>query len=511
VKRGVRSLARFNEAPTSIQLSNRFSNLKDEEPLCFNVPDDISSECHVSNVSVEPSNKSECKAHDLLRVEGKINGRSAVMLIDSGSTHDFLSEEFVKRNNISYNTAADVLNVTLADGSTSPHSLRTTCPLKLVIKDQSDTQFFTIFPLTRYDAILGKPWLTRNNPNINFKTNEVRLSCEPFVADASSLPRSPAENRSPPVESFFISGRQARHALRSGAEGYLAWVTVADSESSPPPPPKPPDLEDLLSDFRDVFPDELPCSLPPERTIDHEIKLEEGATPPSRPAYRLSKPEMNELQAQLSEMLNRGFIEPSKSPYGAPVFFVKKSDGSLRMVCDWRQLNRITIKNKACLPNIDDLFDTVQGCSYFSKLDLRSGYNQIRIMERDVEKTAINTPLGHFQFRVMGFGLTNAPATFQSLMNSILQPYLRKFVVVFLDDILIFSRSWEEHLQHIRTILDVMRSNQLYCKASKCEFGSRDVLFLGHRIDGQSLSPDHSRARILSFTGHMHARNPLSH
>ena len=140
---------------------------------------------------------------------------------------------------------------------------------------------------------------------------------------------------------------------------------------------------------------------------------------------------MDELQKQITEMLKRGFIEPSKSPYGAPVFFVKKSDGSLRMVCDWRQLNRITIKNKACLPNIDDLFDTVQGSCFFTKLDLRSGYNRIRIEEEDVPKTAINTPFGHFQFRVMGFGFTNAPATFQSLMNSILQPYLRRFVVVF--------------------------------------------------------------------------------
>ena len=141
---------------------------------------------------------------------------------------------------------------------------------------------------------------------------------------------------------------------------------------------------------------------------------------------------MDELQKQITEMLKRGFIEPSKSPYGAPVFFVKISDGSLRMVCDWRQLNRITIKNKACLPNIDDLFDTVHGSCFFTKLDLRSGYNQIRIEEEDVPKTAINTSFGHFQYRVMGFGLTNAPATFQSLMNSILQPYLRRFVVVFL-------------------------------------------------------------------------------
>ena len=160
------------------------------------------------------------------------------------------------------------------------------------------------------------------------------------------------------------------------------------------------------------------------------------------------------------------------------------------MVCNWRELNTITIKNQACLPSIDDLFDTVQGYAYFTELDLRSGYNRIRINEADVPKTAINTPLGHLQFRLMGFGLTNAPATFQSLMNSILSPYLCKCVVVFLDDILIFSRTLEEHIGHIRPVLDALRENQLYGKLTKCEFRVRSVLFLGHQIDGEYIRPD---------------------
>ena len=245
---------------------------------------------------------------------------------------------------------------------------------------------------------------------------------------------------------MFISGRQARHALRSGDEGVLAWVSVEDGIGKEPPDKSTqnehPDLKAMFRDYDDLFPDDLPARLPPERSVDHEIRLEEGSSPPSRPAYRLPRPEMEELKKQLTELLKKGFVEPSKSPFGAPVFFVKKADGSLRMVCDWRELNKITVKNKACLPNVDDLFDTVQGARYFTKLDLRSGYNQIRIQAEDVPKTAINTPFGHYQFRVMGFGLTNAPATFQSMMNTILQPYLREFVVVFLDDILIFSGAY---------------------------------------------------------------------
>ena len=484
------------QAPTPVPVANRFGALEVEDvalqeptepetPIAVgNCP--VAERCHVSNVSV--GNEPE---HDLLRIQGKIGGRRAVMLIDSGSTHDFIADSFVRKHHLDTDASSAVLSVTLADGSTSEVPQISTRTLRVTVGGFSEEQHFTVYPLTRYDAILGKPWLTRNNPSINFRTNEVQLDGEPFVAKLPSA-NPPTADR-PSVESMFISGRQARHALRSGAEGFLAWVTAANEENRSGPQlqeSEQQDIQNLLKRYQDLFPDELPNELPPKRPVDHEIQIEDGARPPSRPAYRLPKPEMDELQSQLSELLEKGFIEPSKSPYGAPVFFVKKSDGTLRMVCDWRELNRITIKNKACLPNIDDLFDTIQGSAYFSKLDLRSGYNQIRIQDSDVSKTAINTPFGHFQFRVMGFGLTNAPATFQSLMNSILQPHLRKFVVVFLDDILVFSKTWEDHQHHLQTVLETLRNSELYCKQSKCEFGVREVLFLGHKINGTSISPD---------------------
>ena len=212
------------------------------------------------------------------------------------------------------------------------------------------------------------------------------------------------------------------------------------SDSSPEEQQK---LLTLLQEFSDVLPSDLPSKLPPKRTVNHDIDLIPGSSTPSRPPYRLSKPLLDELEVQIKSLLDKGFIDYSKSPYGSPVFFVKKSDGTFRLVCDWRELNKITIKNEACLPNINDLFDTIQGSKYFSKLGLRSSYNQVRIREADVHKTAFNTPLGHFEFKVMGFGLCKAPATFQSLMTQILRPYLRKFVVVFLDNILIFRSNWQ--------------------------------------------------------------------
>ena len=179
------------------------------------------------------------------------------------------------------------------------------------------------------------------------------------------------------------------------------------------------------------------------------------------------------------------------------VYLIKKKDGSLRLVCDWRQLNKITIKNQVCLPNVEELFDVVQGSAFFSKLDLASGYHQVRIREEDIHKTAINTPLGHFEYEVMGSGLTNAPATFTMMMNDVLRPFLWKSVVVFLDDILIFSRSWEDHLKHLEEVFEALRKHQLFCKPSKCVLGATSVKFLGHIISGTFLKPDDEKVKAV--------------
>ena len=178
-------------------------------------------------------------------------------------------------------------------------------------------------------------------------------------------------------------------------------------------------------------------------------------------------------------------------------FFVKKADGTLRMVCDWRQLNKVTVKTQACLPSIEDLFDAVRGAKYFSKLDLKAGYNQVRVEDQDIPKTAINTPFGHFEFTVMGFGLTNAPATFMALMNDVLRPFLRKFVVVFLDDILVFSRSWTEHLTHLDAVLTALKEQSLFCNFIKCEFALSSIKFLGHIVSGTSLKPDPEKLTVV--------------
>ncbi|KAL4310650.1 hypothetical protein GQ457_01G020540 [Hibiscus cannabinus] len=207
--------------------------------------------------------------------------------------------------------------------------------------------------------------------------------------------------------------------------------------------------------------------------------------------------ELKELKKQLEELQSKGFIKPSISPWGAPVLFVKKKDGSMRLCIDYRQLNRVTIKNKYPLPRIEDLFDQLKDASVFSKIDLRSGYYQMRVNDAGVPKIAFRTRYGHFEFLVMLFGLTNAPATFMDLMNRIFKPYLDKFVIVFIDDILIYSRNKDEHAEHLRIVLQTLRDHQLYAKFSKCEFCLSEVAFLGHIISANGIMVDPKKVHTI--------------
>jgi hypothetical protein len=217
----------------------------------------------------------------------------------------------------------------------------------------------------------------------------------------------------------------------------------------------------VVSEFPDVFPKNLP-GMPPERKVEFAIELLPGTAPIFKRAYIISRPELVELKKQIDELLEKGYIRPSTSPWAAPVLFVEKKDGTKRMCIDYRALNEVTIKNKYPLPRIEDLFDQLRGVSVFSKIDLRSGYHQLRIRPSDIPKTAFSTKYGLYEFTVMSFGLTNAPTFFMNLMNSVFMDYLDKFVVVFIDDILIYSQSEEEHADHLRMVLQRLREHQLY-------------------------------------------------
>jgi hypothetical protein len=247
-------------------------------------------------------------------------------------------------------------------------------------------------------------------------------------------------------------------------------------------------LEDheVLKEFKDVF-QEVP-GLPPKKDIDFSINLMLGAAPVSKDPYRMSTPELKELQLQLEELPKKGYIHPSMSPCGAPVLFVKKKDGTLRLCIDFRQLNKVTIKKKYPLPRIDDLFDQLKDTKIFSKIDLRYGYHQVRINDEDISKTTFRTRYGHYEFTVVPFGLSNAPAVFMCLMNGVFRDYLDKSVIVSLDDILVYSKSEEEHEKHLRMVLQVLREHRLYAKLSKCSFYQRQIHYLGHIISEEEIA-----------------------
>jgi hypothetical protein len=244
----------------------------------------------------------------------------------------------------------------------------------------------------------------------------------------------------------------------------------------------------VLKEFEDVF-KKIP-GLPPKRDIDFSINMMPGASPVSKTPYRMSTPELKKLQMQLEEILNKGYIHPSVSPWGALVLFVKKNDGNLRLCMDLRQLNKVNVKNKYPLPRIDELFDQLKNAKIFSKIDLRSGYHQVRIKDEYISNTTFRKSYGHYDFTVVPFDLSNAPVVFMCLMNGIFREYLDKLVSVFLDDILIYSKSEEEHEQHLKMVLQVLREHRLYSKLTKCSFYQNQIKYLGHIISEEGIVVD---------------------
>jgi hypothetical protein len=254
----------------------------------------------------------------------------------------------------------------------------------------------------------------------------------------------------------------------------------------------------VVEEFMDVFPEELP-GMPLEREVEFYIDLLPGTALITKRPYCMAPIELANLKHfQIIELQQKGYIRPSSSPWGAPELFVTKKDGSMRMCIDYRSLNEVTIKNKYPLPRIDDLFDQLQGAMYFSKIDLRSGYHQLRIKEADIQKTAFVTRYGQYEFTTMPFGLTNAPTFFMNLMNKVVMEELDKFVVDFIDDILIYSKNREDHERHLRIVLGRLSAHQLYAKLSKCEFWLEKIAFLRHIFTAEGIEVDPSKVEAVS-------------
>jgi hypothetical protein len=435
---------------------------------------------------------------------GTIEGRQAKILIDSGASINVLAEQFAKQHRLRQwvdSTPEAVTTIKLANGTTVDGRGRVAA--RLVTTGLQEELIFVRMPLDTYDAILGRQWLSEHNPCIDWRTGQVDLSSSVVDSSICGVEVNAIEQQHPVSSSINVSVASRRQfsnvARQPGAELFLLYVqSESESESvsgvsavevlTLESATAVPGMTQLLNEYKDVFPDNLP-GLPPRRDVDHRIELEPGSRPTCRAPYRMAPEELAEVKKQVEELLAQGSIRPSSSPYGAPVLLVRKKDGSMRMCIDYRALNSISIKNRYPRPRIDDLLDQLSGATVFSKLDLRSGYHQVRIAEGDEHKTAFRTRYGQYEWLVMPFGLTNAPPTFSRLMMDVLRDYLDKFVLVYLDDILVYSRNPVEHQQHLRLVLEQLRRHKLYAKLSKCEFGQQSMEFLGHQVSSTGVRP----------------------
>ena len=402
-----------------------------------------------------------------IEFEGIIQGRAVRVLLDSGASANFVSDALVRELPLPTNELSDHVTVRVADGRSSVTTHSAVADLTVGTLQCRVTCIPTELP--HYDIVLGKPWLTEFNPDVNWKLNAVSL------ISSGTTHVLLGSNRSGLPE-YVISALEVQKAIKAGDQVFVIKLNSVNLVQEGTTFDKP-ELESLLQEFKDVL-SGLPEGLPPTRAGDHHIRLEPGSAPPASRIYPLSGAQLAELRAQLQELLERGYIRPSTSPFGAPILFVPKKDGGWRLCIDYRALNKLTVRNEHPLPRIDEMFEQLHGSCFFSKLDLASGYHQIRMHEDSVEKTAFKTKYGHYEFLVMPFGLTNAPATFQCVMNSVLAPFLDRFVLVYLDDILIYSKTFEEHMEHLRAVLTALREHQFYCKRSKCFFCSQEVEYL---------------------------------
>ncbi|XP_073049506.1 uncharacterized protein [Primulina eburnea] len=374
-----------------------------------------------------------------------ISGKAAITLIDTGATHSFMSEIFLRSLNVVPFYEPLDYSILLPSGDEIwPSSILKGCTIQ--VNEKIYFADLIIIPMVAFDVILGMDWLSSYRAVIDCMAKTVRFPAE---GDDGGIFESLGISFGNP----YISCLKAQKMLSKGCQGFLAAVIDVNTEMTT----KLNEIE-VVRDFPDVFANDVP-GLPPDREVEFVIDLIPGTAPISKAPYRMAPTEMKELKNQLQDLLDK-------------------------------EINKATIKNKYPLPRIDDLFDQLQGATMFSKIDLRSGYYQLKVREADVPKTAFRTRYGHYEFLVMSFGLTNAPSVFMDLMNQVFKSYLDSFVIVFIDDILIYSKTRELHVEHLRTVLQLLREKQLYAKLKKCEFWLEQVSFLGHIVSREGIAVD---------------------
>lgn len=457
----------------------------------------------------------------LMQYKCLIRGVKAAVLLDTGAEGSvFLSTQFCKRNGIKVESTPDAEEIVLGNGSTTQVQGKTKVSLHLQ-KYCAKLQCTVMDMPESFDMILGQDWMVAHDAVlhmakglcvINHKGKEIHLSNKSIAAnytaesmectDGDALEDVIVDVKPQATKVATISSMAAKRAMRKGARLLMVVVKAHSSEEGGEVPAEStqntesketPQLRKLKLEFADIFKDTLPGAPPvrpnlPQieaiRLTDENIKF--------RPMPRYSPKEKECIRQEIANLLAAGLIQPSDSPFGSPVLFVvdKKKPTGLRMVIDYRAVNAKTIRNQFPLPRIDDLLDSLSGAKYFSALDLTSGYHQLRLLESDMPKTAIVVPDGVYEWKVLSMGLSNAPSVFAKTMAHIFKPYINKFMLIYLDDLLVFSKTEEEHYENLRKVFETLRENQLYLKPHKCQFMQEEVAYLGHVITQGGVKPD---------------------
>ncbi|GJW73773.1 putative mitochondrial protein [Tanacetum coccineum] len=437
-----------------------------EDSAGENVIDDH-NDCHIeSNVAAHP----QISLNDILgvntfqtmRVKGQINNKPVNILIDCGSTHNFLDVSIAKQMGCSIKESYP-LQVTVPGGNflTSNHVYK---GLTWKLQGETFQADMMLVPLGGCEMVLGVQWLATLGDIV---CNFLKLRMEFMYHGKKVILRGVPQAALQWMQGKQLGAKLFSMALcvypSSGIQAELMSTGITTGITTEPNNVHS-SLSPLLHKYEMVF--AVPKSLPPHRGHDHRIPLHD-TTPINIRPYRHPPTQKDAIEAMVTELLESGVIRESHSPFSSPIVMVKKKDGTWRMCVDYRALNKKTVKDKFPIPIIEELIDELFGAQVFTKLDLRSGYHQVRMSKEDIPKTAFRTHQGHYEFLVMPFGLTNAPSTFQALMNEVFAPFLRKFVLVFFDDILVYSRDMTEHAKHLELGLKTMQSQQLYAKMSK--------------------------------------------
>ncbi|GBG78056.1 hypothetical protein CBR_g25993 [Chara braunii] len=434
----------------------------------------------------------------LILVDAEIFRGRVDVLVDSGATRSYISRKALQKRKLQLKVQklADPVVSILADNRTMRvedyvEGVQAYFRLEKYGKVEKVLHSLTLLveDSLPFDIVLGMDWGEAAGATLHLREHECRLPSPSGDVKTTRLYHVSGVDDSlahcclsAPAFARLVKKEQLEEQV---FVAYVRPVTELKEEK-----PIDPAIAELLEEFKDLA--EPPTGTVP-RPIQHRIEIEPDSRTPKGAMYRMSPRELEELRKQLDELLEKGWIRPNSSPFGAPILFVPKKEGELRMCIDYRGLNVITMKNVEPLPRIDDLLDRVQGCKYFSKIDLKSGYHQIDVYPDDQYKTAFWTRYGHYEFIVMPFGLTNAPTIFQRCMDDMFRPWLDRFVVVYLDDILVFSKTLEEHQGHLRQVLEKLREANFKINAKKCEWAKTQVLYLGHVLDGDGIKPEDSK------------------